>query len=219
MGIFDRISRVIKANINDLIDKAEDPEKMLNQLIEEMDEDLNEVKSAVASAIATLKQLEGKQRENQEQADKWQAKAELAVTKGEDDLAREALTRKKSFQSAADGFKTQAEEQRTRVEALKANLEGLEKKIVEARTKKDVLVARHRSAEADERIQKTLGKASNNAALSAFERMEQKVNENEAKAAAYAELNTDNLEKKFEALEADNGVDDELAALKAKLGK
>lgn len=219
MSILDRITRVIKANLNDLIDRAEDPEKMLKQLIEEMDNELIEAKSAVATAIATMKQLEAKARENQEQADKWQQKAELAVDKGEDDLAREALSRKKTFQSTADGFKAQAEEQKARVDALRTNLDELEKKIIEARTKKDLLVARHRGAAADKHIQETLGKSNGQSAMTAFERMEQKVNEEEAHASALHELNTDTLESKFKALEGDSDVEDELAALKSKMGK
>lgn len=219
MSIFDRISRIIKANLNDVLDKAEDPEKMLKQLLDEANENLMEVKTQTASAIAQLKQLEAKEREYQSEAEKWQAKAELAVTKGEDDLAREALARKKTAQGTADGFKAQVEAQHQSVEQLKASLGELESKIAEMNVKKDLLIARHRRAEAEQNIQKTMGKVGQSSALSAFERLERKVNDEEAHAAAYGELNHDSLDDKFKRLEAHSEVDDELAALKAKLGK
>lgn len=219
MSIFDRVARLIKANLNDLLDKAEDPEKLLKQLLEEALEDLLEVKTQTASAIAQLKQLEAKARENQEEASKWQAKAELAVSKGEDELAREALARKKTAQTTADGFKAQVEIQQESVDQLKANLTELEGKIAEMNTKKELLIARHRRAEAEKNLQKTLGKVGESSASSAFERMERKVNEEEARASALGELNRDSLEDKFKKLEANSEVDEELAALKAKMSK
>lgn len=219
MSIFDRISRIIKANLNDVLDKAEDPEKMLKQLLDEANENLMEVKTQTASAIAQLKQLEAKEREYQSEAEKWQAKAELAVTKGEDDLAREALARKKTAQSTADGFKAQVTAQHQSVDQLKASLGELESKIAEMNVKKDLLIARHRRAEAEQNIQKTMGKVGQSSALSAFERLERKVTDEEARAAAYGELNHDSLDDKFKQLESHSDVDDELAALKAKLGK
>lgn len=219
MSIFDRITRIIKSNLNDLLDKAEDPEKLLKQLLEEANNDLLEVKTQTASAIAQLKQLENKAEENASEAQKWAAKAELAVSKGEDDLAREALSRKKVAQTTADGFKAQVEAQQKSVDQLKGHLNDLEAKIAEMNVKKDLLIARHRRAEAEKNIQNTMGKVGASSALSAFERMERKVNEEEAHATALGELNTDSLDDKFKKLEAHSDVDDELAALKAKMGK
>lgn len=216
MGLWDRISRLVKSNINDAIDKAEDPEKMVQQIVVELNEDLMQVRSQVASSIAVEKQLYQKYQQNQSEADKWQSKAELAVDKGEDELAREALKRKNTFQQTADGFKAQWEEQKRAVGQLKDNLMKLESKISEAQTKKDLLVARHRRAEAEKRIQQSLSKNAGSTSLAAFERMEQKVLEGETKAQALAELNSDSLDSKFEALGAGGAVDDELAALKAK---
>jgi len=219
MSIFDRITRIIKSNLNDLLDKAEDPEKMLKQLLEEANNDLIEVKTQTAAAIAQLKQLEAKAQENETEAKKWAAKAELAVSKGEDDLAREALSRKKVAQTTADGFKAQVEGQQKNVDMLKGHLNDLEAKIAEMNVKKDLLIARHRRAEAEKNLQTTMGKMSTTNAVSAFERMERKVNEEEARASALGELNTDSLDDKFKKLESHADVDDELAALKAKLGK
>lgn len=216
MGLWDRISRLVKSNINDAIDKAEDPEKMVQQIVVELNEDLMQVRSQVASSIAIEKQLYQKFTQAQSEADKWQAKAELAVDKGEDELAREALKRKNTFQQTADGLKEQWHAQKASVSGLKDNLMKLESKISEAQTKKDLLIARHRRAEAEKRIQTSLSKNAGSTSLAAFERMEQKVLEGETKAQALAELNTDSLDSKFEALGTGGAVDDELAMLKAK---
>lgn len=215
MSLFDRFSRLFKSNINDMIDKAEDPEKMLRQIVEELNEDLLNVKTQVASAIATEKQLYQKYQQFQEEAEKWQARAELAVEKNDDELAREALNRKKTTQSTADGFRTQWEEAKKSVALLKDNLGKLESKIAEAQTKKELLIARARRADAEKRIQQTLSKSGSSNALAAFDRLEGKVQEREAQAAAYGELAGDNLEDKFAKLSAGPGVDDELAMLKA----
>jgi phage shock protein A len=216
MSIFDRFSRLLKSNINDAIDKAEDPEKMLKQIVEELNDDLLKVKTQVASAIATEKQLYQKHQQFQEEAEKWQARAELAVDKGDDELAREALQRKKTAQTTADGFRQQWEESKKSVGVLKENLGRLESKISEAQTKKELLIARSRRADAEKRIQQTLSKSGSSNALAAFERLEGKVNEKEAQAAAYGELAGDSLESRFEKLSAGPPVDDELALLKAK---
>ena len=218
MGIFDRISMVLRSNINDLISKAEDPEKMLNQIMEDMERDHMEIKTAVAQSIATEKQLGAKYKENQDQADGWSKKAELAVSKGDDNLAREALNRKAIFAQTADGFKKQWDAQKANVDGLKSKLGQLESKINEAQIKKDLLIARNRQATAEEAISKTLGKMDAAQSMNAFDRMEEKVMAKEASAAAYTELSTDTLEDKFRKLETTaSPVDDELAALKAKL--
>jgi phage shock protein A len=217
MALFDRIARLFKSNVNDIIDKAEDPEKMVKQIVEELNQDLLQVKTQVASSIATEKQLYTKYQQFQNDADKWAQKAELAVDKGADDLAREALQRKVNAQQAADGFRVQWEDQKKSVAVLKDNLGKLESKIAEYATKKDLLVARHRRADAEKRIQQTMSRTGTNSALGAFERMEAKVLDNESQAAAYGELNSDSLESRFEALGTGSAaVDDELAQLKAR---
>jgi phage shock protein A len=217
MSIFDRIGRLFKSNVNDMIDKAEDPEKMLKQIIEELNQNLLQVKQQVASAIATEKTLYTRYQQFQSEAEKWQRNAELAVDKGDDDLAREALQRKATTQQTADGFRGQWEEQKKSVAVLKDSLNKLESKISEAQTKKDLLIARHRRANAEERIQKTLTAAGSNSAMGAFERMEAKVLEKESSTAAYGELAGDSLENRFAALgSGEPAVEDALAQLKAK---
>lgn len=221
MGIFERISTVVRSNINDLIDKAEDPEKMLKQLMIDMEKDLIEVRKEVALAIQTEKRLHQQFAQNEKQAQGWEDKATLALKSGREDLAREALTRRNTYQQTADGFKAQWQTQNQNVEALKKQLGQLESKINEARVKKDLLIARSRQAKAQEQIHKTMGKIGTNRAMSAFSRLEDKVNEREAMAAAYGDMNMlesgGGLDAEFAQLSAGSGVDDDLALLKAKL--
>ncbi len=219
MGFLDRIGTVIRSNINDLIDRAEDPEKMVRQLLEDMQNDLIEVKKAVALAIATEKRLFNSYEEHAKKAEEYQKRAELAVSKGDDELAKEALARRKAEQTNADGFHTQYETQKANVTVLREQLGALESKIAEAAIKKDLLIARSRQAEAQENIQRTLGKVDTSGAMSAFERMERKVEEKEATASALTDLSGDTFDAKFKKMENATAVDDDLAALKAKMGK
>jgi phage shock protein A len=216
MGILDRVSTLVRANINDLIDRAEDPEKVIKQLLADMNNQLLQVKTQVAAAIADEKQLYSRYQENQEKSIEWQRKAELAVEKGQDDLAREALGRRNAFQQTASGFKEQYDEQARQVATLKDALGQLESKINEAETKKDLLIARSRRAKAETQIRTTLSGLDSSGALAGFERMEEKVNMQEARASALAELDHDTLEDRFALLESESEVDQQLAEMKAK---
>ncbi len=218
MGILDRVATLVRANINDLIDRAEDPEKVIKQLLADMNSQLLQVKTQVAAAIADEKQLFQRYQDNQTQATEWQRKAELAVEKGQDDLAREALSRRNAFQQTADGFKAQYDEQSKQVATLKDALSQLEAKITEAETKKDLLIARSRRAKAETQIRTTLAGLDASGALAGFERMEEKVNQQEARAAALGELDRDTLEDRFKLLETETEVDQQLAELKARKG-
>ena len=219
MSLLDRVGTLVRANINDLLDRAEDPEKMIKQYILDMQNQLMQVKTQVAASIADEQKLYQHYLQNQEEADDWQKKAELAVTKGEDDLAKQALQRHNSYQSTADGYKSQYEEQKQQVEVLKGALEKLEAKLDEAERKKDLLIARSRRAEAEQRIHDTMAGIGKASALDGFERMEEKVEDKEARAKAAAELDTDTLEDKFATLEKSSDVDQQLEELKAKLKK
>jgi phage shock protein A len=218
VGVLDRVSTLIRANINDLISRAEDPEKVIRQLLLDMNNQLIQVKTQVAAAIADERRLQKRYEDNQKKADEWQRKAELAVERGQDELAKEALSRKLSFQQVADGFKQQWTEQAAQVEQLKEALAQLEAKISEANTKKDLLIARSRRAKAETNIRKTLAGVDAGGALSEFERMEEKVEEEEARAKAYADLDQDTLDEKFKQLEEEDELNRELAALKSKMG-
>jgi phage shock protein A len=216
MGILDRISTLVRANISDLVERAEDPEKVVKQLIIDMKNQLLQVKTQVAAAIADEKQLYQRYQDNQNKANEWQRKAELAVERGQDDLAREALQRRNAFQQTADGFKEQYEGQSRQVAVLKDALRALEGKINEAESKKDLLIARSRRAKAETQIRTTLSGLDTSGALAGFERMEDKVSREEARANALAELDADTVEERFALLETENEVERQLAELKAR---
>ncbi len=217
MGLFDRISGVVRANLNDIVSKAEDPEKILEQAVIDMQEDLVQLRTAVASAIASQKRVEQQYNAAQTEANNWQQRAQLAIQKGSEDLAREALVRKKSHQETATALKTQLDQQTTQVDIFKKQLIGLESKISEAKTKKDMLKARMSVAKANEKIASTAGSINTNAATSVFERMEEKVLMQEAKSQGVMEIAGDSLENQFAALEGGSDVDAELAAMKANI--
>jgi phage shock protein A len=214
---------MFSSNVNDLISKAEDPEKMLNQLIIEMNEQLIESKKAVALAIADEKKLERETASQLAQAQEWERKAMLAVNAGKDDLAREALLRKQDYDNAYVEYNKQWESQKASVEKLKISLRELQNKIEEAQRKKNLLVARAKRAQAQEKIQSTISSVSGNtSAFDAFDRMAAKVDQLEAHADAVAELEdfsgSNNLDRQFAALEkSDSSADAMLLALKDKM--
>lgn len=218
MGIFGRMSDILKANINDLIDRAEDPEKLMEQMIREMQEQLRDAKIQVAKAIADEKRLEQQMKQNQVQSKNWESKAMLALKKGDDRLATEALKQKKTYDGLVSSIQPQWEQQNTLSQKLKDSLRALESKIDEARRKKEILIARQKRAEAQKKIHDVMSGLNDNSAFATFDRMEQRVMEVEAQAEAAIELETESLEDQFEALEAGAGVEEELAALKAKMG-
>lgn len=217
MGLFDRLWRVIRANINSLVGAAEDPEKILEQAVMDMQEDLIQLRQAVAGAIAAQKRTERQCSQAESTAAEWYQRAQLALQKGEENLAREALTRKKSYQETATAMKASLGQQNAVVAQLKENMRSLESKISEAKSKKDMYIARARSAKASERLQEMMGNLSTGSALSAFEKMEEKVMQLEARSEAIAELGTNDLEKKFLSLEGAGDVDAELAAMKTQM--
>jgi phage shock protein A len=217
MGLLDRISRLMRANVNDMVSKAEDPEKILEQAVIDMQEDLLQLRQAVAQAIATQKRTEQQYAKASNDESSWHQKAELALKKGDENLAREALTRKKSYTETATALKAQLDGQVGQIDSLKRSLMQLESKISEAKTKKDMLKARSQAAKAQEQIQGAVGKVGNNSAMAAFERMEEKVLNQEARSQAVAELAGNDLESKFAALSAGAGVDDELEMMKRQL--
>jgi phage shock protein A len=217
MGLFDRLWRLIRANVNDLVSKAEDPEKLLEQAILDMQEDLIQMRQAVAQAIATQKRTERQSSQASSTAEEWYRRAQLALQKGDDNLAREALTRRKSYQDTADAMKAQLDQQLVVVNQLKQNLMKLESKISEARTKKDLLIAKARSAKASQQINEMLGRTTTGGAIDAMNRMEEKVLQLEAQAEAVADLGSDDLERRIASLGEADDVEAELAALKTQM--
>ena len=218
MALLERVSTLVRANLNDLIDQAEEPEKMIKQVILDMQNQLLQVKTQVAIAIADQHLLENKQKENDEKVKEWMRKAELAVDKKQDDLARAALLRVESYREMTDSFAQQVSDQRAQVENLKTALRQLEQKLAEAQTKADLLVAQHRRARAlgkasDARIQ--IGDGSKAAA---FDRMKRKVAHSEAVSQAKAEIAADDVEGRLAALEKEDRIEQLLAEIKSKRG-
>jgi len=213
-NLFSRVIRVVSSYANQLVSSAEDPEKLLDTVVTEMQEDLIKMRQASAQVMASQKQMEAKFRQAQNTADDWLKRAELAVAKGEDELAREALKRRKTYQDQADGMKMQLEAQKKAVDQLIANTKVLEQKLLEAKSKKDTLKARAASAKTSKQIQEMVGSLDTSSAVAAFDKMEEKVMAMEAESEAVGMLTGSNgLEAKFAALEGGT-VEDELAALK-----
>jgi phage shock protein A len=216
MAVLERVATLVRANLNDLIDRAEDPEKMIKQVILDMENQLLQVKTQVAISMADLHLLQKKHTEQEDKSAEWMKKAELAVDKQQDDLARAALERYQSFTKLAEGYAQQVTEQRNQVDALRKALDQLDQKLTEARTKSDVLIAQHRRARA-------LGKASD-AQLAAggsgptagFDRLQRKVMHSEAVSQAKSSLVADDVERRFDALTKDDEVSRMLDALKAR---
>jgi phage shock protein A len=223
MGIFSRLGSLIKSNLNDLISKAEDPQKMLNQIVVDMQNQLVEAKKQVAVSIADQKRLEKQRDEQSELGKEWERKAMLAVRAGDDTLAKEALRRKSEHDNQLGEFTKQADLQKQAVDKLKDQLRTLNDKIEEAKRKKNILIARQKRAEAQRAIQDTMRGLSDTSAFDTFERMSQRVDQIEAEAEASTELGGelagDTLQQKFKALESGAvGGDMALAELKAKMG-
>ncbi|KAL5848368.1 hypothetical protein ACOSQ4_006381 [Xanthoceras sorbifolium] len=215
-NLFDRFARVIKSYANSVLSSFEDPEKILEQTVLEMNDDLIKMRQATAQVLASQKRLDNKYKAAQQSSEDWYRKAQLALQKGEEDLAREALKRRKSYADNANALKAQLDQQKNVVENLVSNTRLLESKIQEAKSKKDVLKARAQSAKTATKVSEMLGNVNTSSALSAFEKMEEKVMTMESQAEALNQLTTDDLEGKFALLES-SSVDDDLANLKKEL--
>jgi len=217
MGILDRVTTILRANINELLDAAEDPEKMLDQIIRDMDAAIRDARSQVADMIAQEKLIKGDLEEARRLSAEWEKKAELAVSKGADDLALEALRRKNDYDEHAEVYQKQWEAQRAAVERLKGELQALEAKYNEAVRNKEVLIARRKRAAVTRKIAVAEAKISTVDFSAELERMERRIREEEARAEAAAELAEKPLEKRFEELGADEALKEQLAALKARV--
>jgi phage shock protein A len=216
MALLERVSTLIRANLNDMIDKAEDPEKMIKQVILDMQNQLLQVKTQVAIAIADQHLLEKRQKENQEKTAEWIRKAELAVSKKEDDLARAALHRVESYREMAGAFTQQVADQKAQAENLKTALRQLEQKLTEAQAKADVLIAQHRRARAVGKAHDARTAIGDGSKSAAFDRLKRKVAHNEAVSQAKSELGEEDVEDRLTAIEKDDRIEQLLAEMKAK---
>ena len=225
MGILDRISSVLRSNINDLISRAENPEKMLNQILIDMRTQLAKAKQQVAGAIADEKRLKDQVDAEQKAAEEWEQRAMLAVKEGRDDLAKQALMRNSEHTSHAATLAATWTQHQAETEKLKNSLRDLNDKIEEARRKKNLLIARQKRAEAQKRIAETMSSMSEKSAFEAFSRMEAKIEDNERRVIANVEIDEefsgDRLAKDFKVLEKGAGAasaEAQLLALKQKMG-
>src|SRR6476646_10290070 len=211
MALSERVSTLVRANLNDLIDKAEEPEKMIKQVIVDMQNQLLQVKTQVAIAIADQHVLEKKRQEHADKEVEWIRKAEMAVDKKQDDLARAALERSMTYKQMHESFEQQVNDQKTQVENLKSALSKLEQKLAEAQSKCDLLIAQHRRSRA-------LGKANtaqlavgDQSSAATFDRMKTKVRHSEAVSQATAELMADDVDDRFAVMEKEEKIDKLLA--------
>ena len=218
MALLERVATLVRANLNDLIDKAEEPEKMIKQVILDMQNQLLQVKTQVAIAIADQHLLEKKQKENADKIAEWMRKAELAVDKKEDDLARASLLRVESYRELSENFAQQVIDQKAQVENLKTALRQLEQKLAEAEAKVDVLIAQQRRARAINKASDARIASGDGSNAAAFNRMKRKVAHSEAVSQAKSEIAADNIEDRLAALEKQDRIEQLLAELKQKRG-
>jgi len=220
MGIFGRIADIFKANVNDALDNMEDPEKMIKQMVIEMQEAIAKATSGLATAMAQEKKLERDFNNYNEQAKGWEQKAMIALNAGNEDLARQALAKKADADMQAKQYEQMYLSARDTAGKLKTQVEGLKVKLSEARMKESTLIARNESAKAQKQIAKQVGNFDASSSFAKFDKWEDKILKNEAEAQAYTELSGDSsksLNDDFKLLEKNTQVDDELAKLRAKL--
>jgi phage shock protein A len=219
MALLERVSTLVRANLNDLVDKAEDPEKMIKQIILDMENQLLQVKTQVAISIADQHVLEKKQKENEDSEAQWQRRTEMAVDKGDDALARAAIERAMSYKATAVSFGQQVEDQKTQVDVLRKALIGLQQKLEEAKAKSDMLIAQHRRSRALGKANEAGRAIGDGSKAAAFDRMKSKVQHAEATTQASSEiasLLSDDVNGKFAAMEKESEIDRQLAELKAR---
>jgi phage shock protein A len=221
MGVFSRLSRMIKSNINALLDAAEDPEKTLNQLITDMKEGHREAKEQVAQAMVDERKMEKRVLEAKTEAANWRTKAQMALQKGDENLAKQALLRAKSATEMADAYGKELEKQKAAVLQLKTALEAMDKKIEGAKRQKAVLLTRKKVAETTRQISATANDMKIPSSFGEFDRIAEKIEDMEMKASVELELSGDKLKDKLEASEVDHEqllIEDELAKMKREMG-
>ena len=219
MSIFNRIRDLLSANINSMIDSAEDPEKMAEEYLRQLNNELYEAKTNVASAMADATKLNTRETQYNVETEQWAAKAEAALRAGNEELAKAALARKVQASKLAAQYKEQSDAQDQQVEALQQALVQLETRIAETKSKKELIVAKKNRAQTQEAIQRAARGIGNANAMDKLDQLEERVDDRLAKADAMAKIEGDTLENKFRDLERDSEVDSELAELKKKLGQ
>lgn len=219
MGIFGRLSDLLRSNINDLIDRAEDPEKMVKQIIMDMQTELTKATQNYGKAKASERLAEKRYLEAQKQSESWESKAKAALSQGKEDLAKQALAKKIKADEDVANYKQMYESISDQTEAIGNQVEVLKAKLEEAKSRQAMLLARSQMADTQKSLAKSAGGFDGSSALEKFNRMEEKIERKEAEAAAFSEIaGTDNeLNDTFEKIEADAKVDAELARLMAEM--
>jgi phage shock protein A len=218
MGIIDRISQLARANINDMLDRAEDPEKMLNQILRDMETNIRQAREQVALMIAQEKEIEIDLAATRKLSSEWGAKAKRAVDAGKDDLAREALRRKRDNDENASVYSSQLMTQQQTVTKLKQQLQALESKYQSTMSQRDTLIQRQRRAKATAQVAGSLSEFSPMDPTADLERMERKIRGTEAKAAALTEMGDESMDAQFRELDYDIDIEADLALLKGETG-
>jgi phage shock protein A len=218
MALLERVAALIRANLNELADRAENPEKMIKQIILDMQNQFIQVKTQVAIALADLHLLEKKQQEDKTREEEWMRKAQLAVSKGDDRLARAALDRSMSYRQLVADFVERIEDQKSQVEMLKDALNALARKIAEAEGQAEVLIAQHRRTKAVERAADASQEADSTDKAGAFPRRDNKVLREEVATQAALELSGDDIKRRFEKLEREQEIERVLQELKQGKG-
>ena len=216
MALLERVATLIRTDLNELVDRAEEPEKIIEQVILDMQNQFMQVKTQVAIALADLHLLEKKQQENRLREEEWMRKAELAVSKGDDRLARAGLDRAMSYKQLAANFVEQTEEQKTQVEVLRNALNALARKISEVEGQADVLIAQHQRTKAVGGAADASQKASSTEHAGAFHRMSSKVMREKVMTQAAMELSGEEIERSFEKLEREQEIERMLQELKQR---
>jgi phage shock protein A len=219
MGVFSRLRDIVNANLNSMLEKAEDPEKLIKLMIMEMEDTLVEIKASAAGVMATRKKAQREMNHSKERAENWKKKAQLAVDKGREDLAREALREKQFYLRQSEAKEREAFELETLIEQYQEEIRLLEEKLSEAREKHRVLVQRHIHARGKKRVQKQIRKADSSDAFARFEQLEYRVDRMEAEADLVNYGRKPTLEDQFTALEEDEEIEKELSDLKSAAGK
>jgi phage shock protein A len=217
MGIIDRVSTLLRANINDLLDRAENPEVMIDQILRDMESGIGDARRQVASMIAQEKELEMDLGETEKLATAWRDKAKRAVGAGKDDLAREALRRQKNNEENAKLYSEQLAVQEQAVTKLKSQLGQLESKYQSTLSQRDAMIARQRRARAQRQVAEAMGQLSPIDPSGDLERLERKIRQDEARAAAMIELEDTSLDAQFAELDYDADIENELEALKSEV--
>lgn len=221
MAIFERISDLVRANVNDLIDKAEDPEKMVKQIIIDMESQIRKATQGLGTAVGSLNQVKKQLQTAQEQSNVWQNKAKMCLEQGNEELAKQALENKVKQDQMATQYQEMATSMEAQVNEIKSQIDVLKQKLEEARSKQAMLVARSQMADAKSQMAKTLGNMDSKSAFAKMDKMEQKIEQKEAQADAFSDVSgvQESDTDPFAQMDKENNINEELERLKQEMNQ